>query len=229
MGREGRKEGGERDGKNKRRKQKGTQLNCHSKVGVADQERLDDGGQEGGGGLGPSGEEDAQGVVLPLGVVDGAHNGFHKVHPARSQGSAGSEDKGDKRETPESLPFRVLVDFQGLLRGQGRQDTPVVGPGTNAASVGVIRVVVVGNGDVNADAEVAQVDVEVHPGLGLVLVEPGEEGFPVSKGGSGTRVAGFREDSCLNTFLHRSDDEVVAANDRARSFLAGEWMILSCR
>ena len=161
-----------------------TQLNCHSEVGVADQERLDDGGQEGGGGLGPSGEEDAQGVVLPLGVVDGVHNGFHKVHPARSQGSAGSEDKGDKRETPESLPFRVLVDFQGLLRGQGRQDTPVVGPGTNAASVGVIRVVVVGNGDVNADAEVAQVDVEVHPGLGLVLIEPGEEGFPVSKGGS---------------------------------------------
>ena len=174
-----------------------TQLNCHSKVGVADQERLDDGGQEGGGGLGPSGEEDAQGVVLPLGVVDGVHNGFHKVHPARSQGSAGSEDKGDKREAPESLPFRVLVDFQGLLRGQGRQDTPVVGPGTNAASVGVIRVVVVGNGDVNADAEVAQVDVEVHPGLGLVLIEPGEEGFPVSKGGSGTRVAGFREDRGL--------------------------------
>ena len=68
MRREGRKEGGERDGKNKRRKQKGTQLNCHSKVGVADQERLDDGGQEGGGGLGPSGEEDAQGFVLPLGV-----------------------------------------------------------------------------------------------------------------------------------------------------------------
>ena len=34
--------------------------------------------------VGPSGEEDAQGVELPLGVVDGVHNGFHKVHPART-------------------------------------------------------------------------------------------------------------------------------------------------
>ena len=158
---DGREEGeygkrGEKRGRGKRWKKireenkEDTQLNCHSEVGVADQERLDDGGQEGGGGLGPS------------------------------------------------------------------------GPGTNAASVGVIRVVVVGNGDVNADAEVAQVDVEVHPGLGLVLIEPGEEGFPVSKGGSGTRVAGFREDrgpQLLEHVLHRSDDEVVAANGRARSFL----------
>ena len=55
MRREGRKEGGERDGKKEENKED-TQLNCHSEVGAANQERLDDGGQEGGGGLGPSGE-----------------------------------------------------------------------------------------------------------------------------------------------------------------------------